>query len=98
MSERIQTAQFDGKCEGDVNRAHKQPGRPDAERHNRVLLHALQTGHPVQRGGRNAFIKALYFQDNGGGIDVRLYLAGDAEPHAPDEIELASNHHSLDLE
>lgn len=68
------------------------------QRHNRVLLHALQTGHPVLRDGRTAFLKGLYFQENGGAIVVRVYLTGEPEPYAPEEITLAPNYFSIDLD
>ena len=64
--------------------------RDAAERHNRVLLHALQIAHPVIYQGRNRFIQCLNFQTSGGGIDVDVYLTGSPERIAPEDISLAA--------
>lgn len=61
------------------------------QRHNRVLLHALQTGHPVVVGGRNQFIACLSFNRDGGGIDTTVYLAGIREPVRAEDVSLATN-------
>jgi hypothetical protein len=58
-------------------------------RHNRVLLHALQTAHPVLYKDRSRFIHTLTYQISGGGIETAVYLTGSPEPLAPEEISLA---------
>lgn len=63
--------------------------RDAIERHNRVLLHALQVAHPVVYQGRNRFIQSLTFSGSGGGIDVDVYLTGSPERIAAEDISLA---------
>jgi hypothetical protein len=64
----------------------------DAEqRHNRVLLHALQIGHPVTVDGRTQFIQCLSFNREGGGVDTTVYLAGQRESVRGDQVALATN-------
>jgi hypothetical protein len=60
-----------------------------AEKHNRVLLHALQVAHPVLYRERERFIHTLTFQQLGGRIDTTVYLAGDATPLAASDVTLA---------
>jgi hypothetical protein len=59
------------------------------EKHNRVLLHALQTAHPVLHRERERFIHTLTFQQLGGRIDTAVYLSGDATPLGASDITLA---------
>jgi hypothetical protein len=61
------------------------------QRHNRVLLHALQIGHPVTVDGVNQFIQCLSFNREGGGIDATVYLAGVRESVRGDQVALATN-------
>lgn len=60
-----------------------------AARHNRVLLHALQTCHPVMHNDRKAFIHTITFSLSGGSVEAVVYLAGSPEPIAPDAVSLA---------
>lgn len=60
-----------------------------AARHNRVLLHALQTCHPVMHNDRKGFIHTITFSLSGGSVEAVLYLAGSPEPVAPEAIALA---------
>jgi len=61
------------------------------QRHNRVLLHALQIGHPVVVDGVTQFIQCLSFNREGGGIDATVYLAGKRESVRGEEVSLATN-------
>lgn len=63
--------------------------RDAIERHNRVLLHALQIAHPVLYQGKNRFIHTLRFQLSGGGLDTTVYLTGDPTPLNADQVQLA---------
>lgn len=58
-------------------------------RHNRVLLHALQTCHPVMHNDRKGFIHTITYSLSGGAVDTTVYLAGSPEPLAPDAVSLA---------
>ncbi len=60
----------------------------EAQKHNRVLLHALQTAHPVMHLGRQQFIQGLTFTMVGGNIDATVYLAGQPAPVKAAEISL----------
>lgn len=60
-----------------------------AARHNRVLLHALQTCHPVMHHGRKGFIHTITFSLSGGSVEAIVYLAGSPKPIAPDAVALA---------
>ena len=60
-----------------------------AARHNRVLLHALQTCHPVMHNDRKCFIHTITYSLSGGSVDAVVYLAGSPEPIAPEAITLA---------
>lgn len=57
--------------------------------HNRVLLHALQTCHPVMHNDRKGFIHTITFSLSGGSVEAIVYLAGSPEPIAPDAVSLA---------
>lgn len=61
-----------------------------AERHNRVLLHALQTAHPVIVDGKEHFIHTLTYQLYGGGISTSVHLAGADEPVQPDRVTVTA--------
>lgn len=63
-----------------------------AARHNRVLLHALQTAHPVMYRNRRLFIHTLSFQGGGSGIVPTVWLSGQTGPVDPDEITLAPDY------
>lgn len=58
------------------------------QKHNRVLLHALQTAHPVLHQGKARFIHTLTYQILGGGISTTAYLTGDSTPIGPEHIQL----------
>ena len=62
--------------------------RDAIERHNRVLLHAAQTAHPVMYRNKKRFIKALLFDVSGSDIEVDVYLTGSTERIPPEEISL----------
>lgn len=64
--------------------------RDAIERHNRVLLHALQVAHPVMYREQKRFIHTLRFQTSGSDIGVDVYLTGSTERIAPEEISLAT--------
>lgn len=64
--------------------------REVAERHNRVLLHAWQTAHPVVFEGRNQFIQVLRFGSTSNNGDVEVYLAGIPTCLRPDQVQLAT--------
>lgn len=61
-----------------------------AQKHNRVLLHALQTAHPVLHEGKARFIHTLNFQIMGGSMNTTVYLTGDGDrvPLEPSKIQL----------
>lgn len=59
-----------------------------AEKHNRVLLHALQTAHPVMCEGRARFIHTITYQVLGGGVDATIYLTGGDTAFKPLDIQL----------
>lgn len=59
-----------------------------AQKHNRVLLHALHTAHPVLYQEKQRFIHTLTFQIYGGGIIGTVYLTGDPTPIAPELVQL----------
>ena len=54
-----------------------------------MLLHALQTCHPVMHNDRKGFIHTITFSLSGGSVDAVVYLAGSPEPIAPDAVSLA---------
>jgi len=62
------------------------------QRHYRVLLHALQTGHPVIYQQRQRFIHTLSFHSSGGGVEADVYLAGQPDTIRPMEITLDPNY------
>jgi hypothetical protein len=66
--------------------------RDAAERHNRVLLHAWQTAHPVLYEGLQRHIHTLVFQKPGGAPDVVVYLNGQAEPVAAEDLTPCPHH------
>lgn len=63
--------------------------RAAAEKHNRVLLHALQIAHPVIYQERQHFIHTLTYYQHGGRIETTVYLTGDPTPRRPEEVTLA---------
>ena len=60
-----------------------------AARHNRVLLHALQTAHPVIYKERRRFIQCITFALSGGAVEATVYLTGSPEPLDGTAIALA---------
>ena len=66
------------------------PDTPAAQtaKHNRVLLHAHQTAHPVLYAGQQRFIHTLTFMSYGGGIKTLVYLAGDPAPVEAEAVQL----------
>lgn len=62
--------------------------RDAIERHNRVLLHALQVAQPMLYQGRKRFIHTLKFSTSGSDIDVTVYLTGSPEPVTAAELSL----------
>lgn len=66
--------------------------REAVERHNRVLLHAFQTAHPVMYCGCERYIHTLKFQQFGGGTDTTVFLTGKVEPVPADELTLPLHH------
>jgi hypothetical protein len=60
-----------------------------AARHNRVLLHALQTAHPVMFNDRKGFIQVVTFSQSGGSIEAVIYLSGNPAPIEANQISLA---------
>ena len=59
-----------------------------AQKHNPVLLHALQTAHPVLFEGKQRFIHTINYQILGGGVNTTVYLTGGQEPIEPHLIQL----------
>lgn len=60
-----------------------------AARHNRVLLHALQTSHQVVYKEKWRFIHTITFQTSGGSVEATVYLAGSSEPVEAELVSLA---------
>lgn len=60
----------------------------DPQRHNRVLLHAWQTTHPVMYSGRQRHIHGLRFMTEGSMMDAAVYLTGDPTPVQADQVTL----------
>lgn len=59
-----------------------------AQKHNRVLLHALHTAHPMLYQGKQRFIHTLTFSILGGGTSATVYLTGDSAAVEPNEVQL----------
>ncbi|HEX8610211.1 MAG TPA: hypothetical protein VF800_02900 [Telluria sp.] len=49
-------------------------------KHQRILLAALQNGHPVEVAGKVEHIHTVSAQRAGGRIDMVVYLSGDPTP------------------
>lgn len=58
------------------------------QKHNRVLLHALHTAHPMIYKEKQCFIHTLLFQVKGGDISATVYLMGNSAPIAPELVQL----------
>lgn len=63
--------------------------REEIEKHNRTLLHALQTSHQVAYNGKWRFIHTITFQTAGGSVAATVYLTGSSDPVAPELVSLA---------
>ncbi len=61
----------------------------DPQRHNRVLLHAWHTTHPVLHQGRQRFIHGLRFLTHGSSQEADVFLTGDPSPVPATEVQLA---------
>jgi len=59
------------------------------QKHNRVLLHALHTAHPMLYQGKQCFIHTLMFQIQGGDITVDVYLTGGTGPVEAEQVQLS---------
>lgn len=59
-----------------------------SQKHNRVLLHALHTAHPMRYQGKQCFIHTLLFQIHGGDISATVYLTGSTGPVESDQVQL----------
>lgn len=59
-----------------------------AEKHNRVLLHALQTAHPVMYQDKQHFLHSLTFMTYAGGLKTYVYLAGQTLSVPADQVQL----------
>jgi hypothetical protein len=73
---------------GQLDRPAPAMSPEEAQKHNRILLHALQTAHPVLYRGTHRFIHTLTFQVFGGGIHSTVYLTGDPSPIEPAQVQL----------
>lgn len=59
-----------------------------SQKHQRILLHALHTAHPVLYQGKQQFIHTLTFQGAGGSIKAAVYLAGVDGVVKPEDVSL----------
>jgi hypothetical protein len=66
-----------------------QAQRAAVEYHNRVLLRAFQTAHPVTYNDRVNFIHMRTYQQSGGAIETVVYLSGLPKPLKPEQVQLA---------
>lgn len=48
--------------------------------HQRMLLKALHCAHPVLHDGRQRFVQVVTARQDGGRIEMVLYMAGDPAP------------------
>lgn len=63
--------------------------REAAEYHDRVLLRAWHTAHPVLYQDKKRFIHSLYFGPSSTSQSTIVYLTGDPTPLRPDQVQLA---------
>lgn len=63
---------------------------PDPQQHNRVLLHALQTAHPVLYEGHERFIQVLRYELIGSEVETVVYLTGSPSPLPGRQLTLAT--------
>lgn len=70
----------------------KAPETPQAgeaeQKHDRILLRALQIAHPVIYQGQQRFIHTLTCQISGGSTETTVYLTGDPTPVKPSDVQL----------
>ena len=67
----------------------------EEKKHNRILLHALQTCHPVIYEGKQCFIHTFNVQVYGGGLKTTIYLTnGKGVP--PADLTIDQNHQTID--
>ncbi|GGY67822.1 hypothetical protein [Pseudoduganella albidiflava] len=64
----------------------------EIEKHNRMLLRALQTAHPVLHNGLQRFIHTLTFCGSGSSIDTVVYLRGHPGEVPAEELTLDTRH------
>jgi hypothetical protein len=64
----------------------------EIERHNRMLLRALQTAHPVLHNGLQRFIHTLTFSGAGSGVETIVYLRGHPGDVPAEELTLDTRH------
>ncbi len=57
----------------------------------RMLLKALHCAHPVAHAGKNEFVQEVTARQDGGRIQMTVYLAGSPAPIDSSEIELVRN-------
>jgi hypothetical protein len=62
----------------------------DPPKHNRVLLHALQTAHPVLYEGHERFIQVVRYELIGSEVETAVYLTGSPSPLAGRQLTLAT--------
>ena len=55
----------------------------------RMVLKALHCAHPVSHQGKNQFVQEITARQDGGRIQMTVYLAGSPEPIDSSLIELA---------
>jgi uncharacterized protein YjiK len=65
------------------------------QRQTRILLHALNTGHPVLYQQRQRFIHTLTFQQSGGSVEAIVYLSGEKTAVPPMDVSLDLNHRRI---
>jgi len=72
---------------------HSEPCTADSDaQHSKVLLHALQTAHPVVVASCNHFIHTIVMRDEGPGVSFQVYLTGQSRSVAPAAVSLKPNH------
>jgi hypothetical protein len=74
-----------------MSRAAPAPVETPADRaakHERLLLRALQTAHPVLYQGKQRFVKSLSVQLYGGGTQSSLYLSGLSDEVPAEQVQI----------
>ena len=64
------------------------PLDPDEYKRQAILLKAFHCAYPIQVAGKAGFIHSMHVGQNGGSIEMQVYLAGKTEPVRVDEITL----------